>query len=304
MSSRRTGGAWRCRYYYALLLHLTPPLRQALAYVAAKRGHVCILRLLADLKGVDLHRAAYDGTTPTFAAAEEGRPDCLRYLLANGALVEQEDRPDGWTLALAAAQGGHLECLRFLVDEGIDVNQVTAIGFLVRVAAENNHFHIIRFLASKGANMEQVDEAGDTTLTWAAYHGCFDIFRLFASLGCNLFHCDKGGVPALEQAEMYGHTDIALLLYSVDLAGGWREYVAARRFAYVRIRHKVSSTYALVPKGSAKLIALYHFLFGKTWVPGGAGDGQEPPNKLVKAGAPTLTVPSAVFRYILGYLDP
>ena len=72
-------------------------------------------------------------------------------------------------------------------------------------------------------------------------------------------------------------------------AGGWRAYVAARRMAYVRIRHEVSKTYAVLPKTKKlrKLRALLHFVFGRNRdVVGTAaaeqasGDGSEKPEAM------------------------
>ena len=51
-----------------------------------------------------------------------------------------------------------------------------------------------------------------------------------------------------EQAED-GHHDTASLLSDIASAGGWRPYAAARRMAYVRIRHEVSKTYAVLDEG-------------------------------------------------------
>ena len=72
-----------------------------------------------------------------------------------------------------------------------------------------------------------------------------------------------GGRPcSLDIARTYNHHDTARLLSDIDSAGGWRPYAAACRMAYVRIRHEVSKTYAVLEEGHDDR-ALLHLVFGR-----------------------------------------
>jgi len=105
--------------------------------------------------------------------------------------------------------------------------------------------------------------------TWHIPSGGVHVVRHLARLGCDLRATNKRGKDALTWAVQLRKTDIATLLTDIASAGGWRQYVAARRMAYVRIRHEVSKTYAVLDEGHDDR-ALLHFLFGRNRVAVGA----------------------------------
>ena len=113
--------------------------------------------------------------------------------------------------------------------------------------------------------------------------------RYLAYRGCSLTRtddeceCDALGFARLHQGD--GTTDeVIRLLEDVGSAGGWRQYVAARRMPYLLIRHAVSLAGTVLPKTKKlrKLRALYHFVFGK--------------------GADLQTAPTDVFGRVIGFL--
>ena len=69
-------------------------------------------------------------------------------------------------------------------------------------------------------------------------------------------------MTALDYARHFNRHDTARLLSDIDSAGGWRLYAAACRMAYVRIRHEVSKTYAVLDEGHDDR-ALLHLVFGR-----------------------------------------
>ena len=117
---------------------------------------------------------------------------------------------------------------------------------------------------------------------------------------------NRDGHTALDYARAYNHPDTARLLSDIDSAGGWRPYAAACRMAYVRIRHEVSKTYAVLDEGHDDR-ALLHFMFGRnraavdaaaevdsaTWT--GLNETEEP-----KA---MLELPDVVFRLVCRFLE-
>ena len=132
-----------------------------------------------------------------------------------------------------------------------------------------------------------------------------------ARLGCSLSRkSTSSGRTALDWARDRGHPDTARLLSDIDSAGGWRPYAAACRMAYVRIRHEVSKTYAVLDEGHDDR-ALLHFLFGRNraavdvaadeavdsaaWT-GLNDDGSENPKAMQE-------LPDVVFRLVCRYLE-
>ena len=107
-------------------------------------------------------------------------------------------------------------------------------------------------------------------------------------------------MDALGVAKERDRNDVAHLIFGIQAAGGWQKYVAARRMEYIRIRHTVGQTYAVVPKGSAKLKDLYHFVFGRNEVlPTSDGEHEA---KVLKSGW-RLTLPLELFARVIGYLE-
>ena len=118
----------------------------------------------------------------------------------------------------------------------------------------------------------------------ASIEGMTPVVRHLARLGCSLSRmCD--GYTALDFARVKGHHDTARLLSDIDSAGGWRPYAAARRMAYVRIRHEVHKTGTVLDEGHDDR-ELYHFLFGKS-----------------KRGSAMRMLPRWLFRRVVGFLE-
>jgi hypothetical protein len=106
-----------------------------------------------------------------------------------------------------------------------------------------------------------------------------------------------------------GHHDTARLLSDIASAGGWRPYAAACRMAYVRIRHEVSKSYAVLEEGHDDR-ALLHFLFGRN--PAVVVDAAAPSHGGPLEGASDegskklkamLELPDVVFRLVCRMLE-
>jgi hypothetical protein len=128
---------------------------------------------------------------------------------------------------------------------------------------------------------------GTTPIMAASGGGRTPVVRYLARLGCSLSRKTLGhGHTALDLARGNGHPDTARLLSDIDAAGGWRPYAAAFRMAYVRIRHEVSATYAVLDEGHDDR-ELLHFVFGRN-------------SEETKA---MLELPDVVFRLVCRFLE-
>ncbi len=95
------------------------------SYFAAQDDFTQVLSLLL-AHGADAGKACDDSETPVFVAAEEGKYDSLRLLLAHKASPEARRQNDGFTPLMAAATTrpqllpGHADCLRLLLSAKAD----------------------------------------------------------------------------------------------------------------------------------------------------------------------------------------
>ena len=98
----------------------------ALLWAAAGGSTECVQHLLA--KGVDPNLNADAGRTPLLSAAEFGREDCVRIMIAAGARIDHADKADGRTALMLAAWRGSAECVEMLLASGADVSLIDKDG--------------------------------------------------------------------------------------------------------------------------------------------------------------------------------
>lgn len=89
---------------------------------AAERGPVSTLRLLADAGANIKAPQTRDGSTPLLLAAQHGRLDAVRLLLARGAEPATANQNNTDALGEAVA-GGHEDVVNLLLQAGCDVNR-------------------------------------------------------------------------------------------------------------------------------------------------------------------------------------
>jgi hypothetical protein len=190
----------------------------------------------------------------------------VRALMEAGADVEEVDEEHNCTTPIyGAAQGGHLVIFVYLVEEcGASLRHVTTMGGTVmHMAAHNGHLDVVRYLYNGAPELIDMPRNDDVTpIIEAALTGMTPVVRHLARLGCSLSHTTANCHNALDYARRKGYHDTVRLLSGIASAGGWRQYAAACRMAYVRIRHEVSKTYAVLDEGHADR-ALLHLVFGR-----------------------------------------
>jgi hypothetical protein len=95
-------------------------------FLAAKYGHLDILRLLAKMKGLDVNKSEYSGVTPLSAASENGHLDVITWLViemkaksytcSSGSGSEGKCSP-----VCVAIKAGHYKVVEFFVNRGFDL---------------------------------------------------------------------------------------------------------------------------------------------------------------------------------------
>ena len=122
-----------------------------------------------DINGLD-RPVVYPGNRLLTVAAEFGRVDVMRLLLANGADVNYVNHESGVgymggkSAILAAAGGCEDDAVRLLIDHGADVNAAADGGdFSVLTFASKHHRILKMVLATQRVNMSWRDSNGFTT---------------------------------------------------------------------------------------------------------------------------------------------
>ncbi len=147
------------------------PLRRA-----ASNGHVEIVGLLLQQKGVDINRAEQSNSTPLGDAAYFGHTEIVKLLLKQPGIDVNKMAP-----LASAARRGQLECVKLLLNApGINVNEAdldnnaTALNY-----ASEEHEEIVKLLLKMpGINVNTTDMEGSNPLTSAVFHGTPEIVKL------------------------------------------------------------------------------------------------------------------------------
>lgn len=109
--------------------HLSNPFNSSSSQTIRQRRHVTESNdagLVAPCTPLSLSPPlSQHGRNSLYMSAEEGRLDCLRYLLTRGADVDARDT-DGRTSLHRACERGRAECAEAILDSGCDIHARTA----------------------------------------------------------------------------------------------------------------------------------------------------------------------------------
>jgi len=138
------------------------------------------------------------GPMPLHVAAQHGRAEIARLLLAKGAPVNLQNST-GWTPLFWAVSEGHVDLLKLLLAHGADVNIRDHTGWsAIHQASARDDSVITELLLSHGAEIELRDEEGVTPLRAAV--GAMRTFGLLLAHGADLKARDNAGRTALHLA--------------------------------------------------------------------------------------------------------
>eukprot|EP00808_Paulinella_micropora_P003333 g36731.t1 len=179
-------------------------------FVAARCGHVDVVRLLVNELGAEVGATDNTGRTPLFAAVEEeasqplgtcgtsGRLEVIRILVKEGNADVNARDSYGLTCLFLAARAGAIELITLLVQElGADVNAADADENTVLFhAAQDGHAAVVRLLSELGASVDARNRSQATPLFAAAENGQAHVVSLLAHLGASVNARDhNGGSP-------------------------------------------------------------------------------------------------------------
>lgn len=132
--------------------------------VAAKEGHLDILKWLKEI-GCELSKNVFDSDKdPRYVAAKEGHLHILKWLKENGYMPN-------WYACSEAAYGGHLEVLKWFIDNGCSCD-------VCYIAARGGQLHILKWARENGF------EWNEYTCTIAAEKGHLEVLKWARENGC------------------------------------------------------------------------------------------------------------------------
>ncbi|PMD49787.1 ankyrin [Hyaloscypha bicolor E] len=151
-------------------LFLKPADYQAAFSQAIEKGSLGIVKMLWDRREVILNGKNQYDYTPLQSAANKGHTEIVKFLIDQGALIEDHEQGD--QALIHAASEGHFEFMKLLILEGKneDTPLITAAG--------KGHEKVIKVLLANGADRDLTNKFGDTALDIAEENGKEEVIAL------------------------------------------------------------------------------------------------------------------------------
>ena len=175
----------------------------SLMWAVTKQNHKMI-EMLVDCQ-VNPNGKNRMGTNSLMIASKYGYIDTVKYLLANGAKVDDQDTFGSTPLILAAQQGHCQLVLRTLLAHGANSSLSDFDGNTPMIwAVRNNSPLCVELLISEGkANVNQANNNGVTPLMVAVRGGCREIMRILLNKEADPWLQDFTGKSAVDLAKEF-----------------------------------------------------------------------------------------------------
>jgi ankyrin repeat protein len=164
-------------------------------------------RLLGEDPGL-LDTKAGGGRTPLMWASDKGHVAVVRWLLDQGAAIDDQD-PDGFTALWLACSRGRTPVVGLLMERGADPTIAGERGTTPLVeASEGRRLGIVRVLLghpNARATIQRRDDDGQTALWKACYWGRGDLARALLDSGADPTIADNDGITPMAIAKQEHH---------------------------------------------------------------------------------------------------
>jgi ankyrin repeat protein len=182
---------------------------------AAKKGHLPACKLLLDF-GANINHKDENENSILFLAISSGNLELVQYLMADrtGLTLQVGDK----TPLIMAAQKNKTNILKWLLAEGAPVNQADKNNHTALMAAcSGGTVEAVSLLLQHGAKMDMTNNAGMTPLFLAVSNYNAGIVELLIKNGVPLFSDRHEGFKALTLAVEKYSVDIASLLLNAGV---------------------------------------------------------------------------------------
>ena len=182
------------------------------AILAAKQGHVDVLKLLFRYESNLLEATNRKGLTPLHVASESGQVETVEYLLNLGANTGPHGSK-GYSVFLAAAATNQLNVLKLLMDrkEGIysKSNSEDGENMAIHIAAAEGNLESMDFLLHDKADFVfATNKFGDTPLILASYFNNYEEVESLLRWRSNIEVRGRNGWTAFLASAFKGNIDI------------------------------------------------------------------------------------------------
>ncbi len=184
---------------------------------AASKGQLRVARFLLDNGALvdqpsGRENSLYAGRTALHYAGDAGHRAMVELLVSRNANVNDRSK-SGYTALHIAAQKGFQSVAEALVNGRADINAPANWRETpLRLAAERGHAGMVAFLIAKGADVNAPDGNDMTPLHWAASQGHREALQHLVTAKAGLNALDKDGQTALSLAAGAGHLEIVKAL--------------------------------------------------------------------------------------------
>lgn len=161
----------------------------------------------------------FQGSNLIHIAAEEGRLDTIKSLIASNEDVNRVNNKNETPLHYAA-EGGFLEIVEYLLEQGANVNSVNNEEETpLHVAAYFGYLKVVQHLLEMNANVDAVNNENETALHMAARFGYTKVVNVLLKHGANVNAVNQINVTPLHLASQEGHFEIVqfLLQHGADV---------------------------------------------------------------------------------------
>jgi ankyrin repeat protein len=165
-------------------------------------------------------------STPLVWAAENNKPEVLKWLLDQGADINFHNAGEDSALG-SAAWSGHTEIVKLLLDAGADTELGAgkdAYGTPLHRACWQGNLELVRLLLDRGALINSENNNHETPLGFAVGEGRIDVVRYLLDRGADL---NKSGLVA--SAALENRIEIAQLLLGRGAEAGKAIHYAAEK---------------------------------------------------------------------------
>lgn len=151
--------------------------RSSALHMACMRGHIDMIKYLLQ-QGAHINQADDDGLTPLHLAVASGAsPSLVNYLLDQGANILSTDNQGANALHIAA-DSGNVPLVRLLLGKGAPINEITgdheSATFL---ATEQGHLEALEMLLANGGNANDPNANGFHAVHAAVKRGSLSILE-------------------------------------------------------------------------------------------------------------------------------
>jgi FOG: Ankyrin repeat len=151
---------------------------------AASRGHIDIIRLLSNAKGVKVDATSKSHCTPLWLAASNGHEEVVSLLMEKQANIEAKDANLHHTPLSQAARNGHYAVVELLLGKRADLESQDTDGRTpLSWAVKGWHEAVMKLLLEKGAKTDSKDIDTEALRLWAVEKGYEAIVELLTPSG-------------------------------------------------------------------------------------------------------------------------